>query len=217
METHRAAHRRHAEGIAIAADAGDHAVDKMARLRMRRRAERQRVQAGDRPRAHGEHVAQDAADAGRRALIGLDVARVVVALHLEHAGEPVADVDDTGILARPLDHPRALGRQRAQMDLGRFVRAVLVPHRRENAELGERRLAADQLQNAVVFVRLEAVFGDQLGRDARFVADHSSFVMAGLVPAIHALAYLVSARRGCPARGRARRRIWSRGLLQRLD
>src|SRR4249920_933699 len=43
-----------------------------------------------------------------------------------------------------------------------------------------------------------------------------SFVMAGLVPAIHALAYLVSARRGCPERGRARRRIWSRGLLQRL-
>jgi hypothetical protein len=31
-------------------------------------AERERVEARDRPRPHGEHVAQDAADAGRRAL-----------------------------------------------------------------------------------------------------------------------------------------------------
>ena len=35
-------------------------------------AEGKRIEAGDRPRAHGEDVAQDAADAGRRALIGLD-------------------------------------------------------------------------------------------------------------------------------------------------
>ena len=131
---------------------------------------RQRVEAGDRPRAHGEDVAQDAADAGRRALIGLDVARVVVALHLEHAGEPVADVDDAGVLARPLDHPGRRGRQRAQMDLRGLVRAVLVPHRREDAELGERRLAADQLANALVFVGLEAVRGDQRRRDLDFDA-----------------------------------------------
>ena len=37
------------------------------------------------PRAHGEDVAHDAADAGRRALVGLDVGGVVVALHLEDA------------------------------------------------------------------------------------------------------------------------------------
>ncbi len=110
----------------------------MPRLRMLGIAERQRVEAGDRPRAHGEHVAQDAADAGGGALIGLDIARVVVALHLEHASQAVADVDDAGVLARALDHPRALGRQRAQMDLGRLVRAVLVPHRRKDAELGQR-------------------------------------------------------------------------------
>ena len=47
---------------------------------------------------------------------------------------------------------------------------MLVPHRREDAELGERRLAADQLENALVFVRLEPVLGDQLGGDVRFVA-----------------------------------------------
>ena len=75
---------------------------------MVRRAEAQRVHLGDRPRAHGEDVAHDAADAGRRALIGLDERRVVVALHLEDGGLAVADIDDAGILARALDHLRAL-------------------------------------------------------------------------------------------------------------
>ena len=79
-------------------------------------AEAQRVQVGDRPRAHGEDVAQDSADAGRRALVGLDVAGVVVALHLEDGGLAVADVDDAGILARAADHPRRLGRQLLQVD-----------------------------------------------------------------------------------------------------
>ena len=75
---------------------------------MRGIAEAQRIEVGDRPRAHGEDVAQDAADAGRRALVGLDVGGVVVALHLEDGGLAVADVDDAGILARALDHPRRL-------------------------------------------------------------------------------------------------------------
>jgi hypothetical protein len=38
---------------------------------------------------------------GRRALVGLDVGGVVVALHLEDGGLAVADIDDAGILARP--------------------------------------------------------------------------------------------------------------------
>ena len=143
---------------------------------MVRIAEAQRIEAGDRPRAHGEHVAQDAADAGGCALIGLDIARVVVALHLEHDGKTVADVDHAGVLARSLDHTSALGRQVAQVHLRGLVRAMLVPHRREDAELGEARLAADQLENALVFLRLEAVFGDQRGSDGRFVGVHCGYV-----------------------------------------
>ena len=100
------------------------------------RAEAQRVHRRDRARAHGEHVAQDAAHAGRRALVGLDEARVVVRFHLEDDGLSVADIDDAGILARPLDDALAGGRQGAQPLLGALVRAVLVPHRREDAELG---------------------------------------------------------------------------------
>jgi hypothetical protein len=118
MEAHRAADRRHAERIAVAADAGHDAADQAPGLVMLGIAEAERIEAGDRPRAHGEHVAQDAADAGRRALIGLDIARMIVALHLEHDRAAVADRDHAGVLARALDHVRAAGRQRPEMDLG---------------------------------------------------------------------------------------------------
>jgi hypothetical protein len=107
VETHLPADVGTPKRIAVAADAGDDARDEMARPGMLRRAETQRIEAGDGPRAHREHVAQNAADAGGRALIGLDVARMVVALHLEHDRLAVADVDDAGVLARALDHPRA--------------------------------------------------------------------------------------------------------------
>jgi predicted dienelactone hydrolase len=66
------------------------------------------------PRAHGEHVAQDAADAGCRALVGLDEARVVVAFHLEHDGLVVAKVDHAGVLAGALDDLVAGRRQRLE-------------------------------------------------------------------------------------------------------
>ena len=88
VEIDLAADRRDADAIAVAADARDDAGDQVAHLGMVGPAEAQRVQVGDRPRAHREDVAQDAADAGRRALVGLDVGRVVVALHLEDAASP---------------------------------------------------------------------------------------------------------------------------------
>ena len=119
---------------------------------MRRLAEAQRVHHRDRPRAHGEDVAHDAADAGRRALIGLDEARMVVAFHLEDAGIAVADVDHAGILARALQHPRRLGRQLAQMDARGFVGAMLAPHHAEDAELDEARLAVQQALDAAILV-----------------------------------------------------------------
>jgi hypothetical protein len=41
---------------------------------------------------------------------------------------------------------------------------VLVPHRRKDAEFGEGRLAADQVEDALVFVGLQPVRLDQLYR-----------------------------------------------------
>ncbi len=173
VKPHRAADRRHPEGIAVTADAGHHAGDQMAGPRVVRIPQRQRIEAGDRPRPHGEDVAQDATDARCGALIGFDVARMVVALHLEHAGEPTPDVDDAGVLARALDHAAPGGWEAAQVNLGGFIGAVLIPHGGEDAELGEARCATDQLQDSVVLVRLQAVLGDQLRRDFRLAGNHS--------------------------------------------
>src|SRR5438552_2094462 len=82
----------------------DDVADQVPRLRVLRAAEAQGIEQRDRPRSHREHVAQDAADAGRGALIRLDKGRVVVALDLEHDGVAVADIDDSGVLAGAADH-----------------------------------------------------------------------------------------------------------------
>src|SRR5579871_3567972 len=109
----RAADSRHPEGIAVAADTGDDARDQRPRLRMFRIAETERIEAGDRTRAHGEDVAQNAADAGRRSLIGLDEGGVIVALHLEDAGEAAADIDDAAFSPGPwITHGALVGSPR---------------------------------------------------------------------------------------------------------
>ena len=165
IEGARAAHRRHPDAVAVAADAGDHAADQMAGPGVAGRAEAERVEARHRPRAHGEDVAQDAADPGRRALVGLDEGRVVVALHLEDRRLPVADVHHAGVLAGAADDPGGLGRQSAQPDARRLVGAVLVPHRREDAELGEIRGPAHDPLDARVFLGAQPVLGDERRRD----------------------------------------------------
>ena len=130
---------------------------------------RQRIHRRNRSRAHREDVAQDAADAGRGPLIGLDIAGVVVAFHLEDHGLTVADIDDAGILAGAADHLRAGRGQGAQPFLRGFVGTMLVPHRREDAKFGKRRLAPDDLQHARVFVGLQPVRCNQLFGDLRLV------------------------------------------------
>ena len=91
-----------------------------------------------------------------------------MALHLEDAGQPVADVDDASVFAGPLDDPRRLGGEPAQMNPRRFIGAMLVPHRRENAEFGECRRAADEREDARIFVRLQAMRGNEFGGDFGF-------------------------------------------------
>ena len=84
----------------------------MAGFGVIRSAEAQGVQVGHRPRAHGKDVAQNAADPRRRPLVGLDIARVVMAFHFEDRRLTVADIDHAGVLARPADDPWGLGGQR---------------------------------------------------------------------------------------------------------
>ena len=131
------------------------------------RAEAQRVHHRDRPGAHGEDVADDAADAGRRALVGLDVRRVVVRLDLERDGVALADVDDAGVLADAGQHlaDRRLLRDLAELlevHLGRLVGAVLAPHHRVHRQLRRGRAAAEDLADPGVLVGLEPELGPRL-------------------------------------------------------
>jgi len=147
----------------------------MPRLRMLRRAKAQCVEASDRPRPHRKDIAKDATDAGGGTLIRLDVARMVVALHLEtHTAWPSPISITPAFSPGPWITHGALGRQPLEMDARGFVRAVLVPHRREDAELGECRHPPDQLQNALIFVRLQAVRCDEFGGDLGLVHQASN-------------------------------------------
>ena len=112
--------------------------------------------------AHGEDVAQDAADAGGSALVGLDVAGVVVRFDLEGAGPAVAHVDDARVFAGPLDDTVAFGGQALEVRPAGLVGAMLAPHHAVNAQLSERRRAAQRRENAVVLLRRDAVLGEQL-------------------------------------------------------
>ena len=110
VEHHLAADGRHADRVAVAADAADHAFEQVPGPRVVERPEAERVHHRDRPGPHREDVADDAADAGRRALVRLDRGRMVVALDAHRDRHAFADVDDPGALARPDQHPRRLGR-----------------------------------------------------------------------------------------------------------
>ena len=128
------------------ADPGDDLLEEVARALGVELAEAQRVEDRDRPRAEGEDVAEDAADAGRGALEGLDRARVVVRLDLEGDRPAVADRHGAGVLAGPHQHPRALGRQPAQQLLRVLVGAVLGPQQAEHRQLDAVWLAAELLE-----------------------------------------------------------------------
>ena len=109
-----------AQAVAVAADAGDDAGQHALGVGVVGGAEAQRVDDGDRAGAHREDVADDAADAGGRALVGLDVRRVVVRLDLEGDRVALADVDDAGVLADADEQGVVLGgllAELAQVDL----------------------------------------------------------------------------------------------------
>src|SRR6185437_12378125 len=132
------------------------------------RPKSQRVHHRQGARSHGEDVAQDSAHAGRRALKWLDIGRVIVRFDFEGAGPAIADVDDAGVLSRPLNYPAAARRQPLQMDPGRFVGAVLAPHYAVDSQFGEGGLASQRLHDALVLFRCNAVRLQQFrGRPAR--------------------------------------------------
>jgi len=74
---------------------------------------------------------------------------VVVALDFEGDRLALAEVDDSGVLARPLEDAWRISREPAQEPGGVLVRAVLRPEQREDGELEVVRLALEQLADSV--------------------------------------------------------------------
>ncbi len=126
---------RDADAVAVVADPLHHAGEEPAHARRVQRSEAQRVEHRDGAGAHREDVAQDAADAGRCALVRLDRRRMVVRLDLEGDGQAITDGDDAGVFARALQHVRRRGGQRAEQRARMLVRAVLVPQRAHHARV----------------------------------------------------------------------------------
>ena len=140
VEDGRAADVRDADGVAVAADAGDRALEVVVG-----RAEPEPVEQRDRPRAHRDDVAQDPADPGRGALERLDRGRVVVRLDLEGDRDAVAEVEHARVLAGALEDALACRGQPLQQRRRMLVAAVLRPEEREDGELEVVRLAAQEL------------------------------------------------------------------------
>jgi hypothetical protein len=73
-----------------------------------------------------------------------------VRLDLERDRLAVTEVDHAGVLARPLQHALARGRESSQQPRGMLVAAMLRPEQREDGELEVVRLADEQLDDARV-------------------------------------------------------------------
>src|SRR5207249_12276090 len=179
LEGDFAADGGNAETVSVTSDAADDAVEDAAVFRgicfasaLARSdfPEAKRVEDGDGPRAHGENVAQDAADAGGRALKRLNITRMIVRFDFEGRNEAVANVDDAGVFSRALHHELPACGQALQVDFTRFIGAVLAPHHAKDAQLGDVRVAAKDLLNARVLLAGDAMFGGDFGGHSNFGA-----------------------------------------------
>ena len=87
-------------------DAGNHAFENalvaLASPRIVQLAEPDGIHHGNWSRTHRKDVPQDAADTRCRALIGFDETWMVVRFDLESDRIVVANINDTGVLARSL-------------------------------------------------------------------------------------------------------------------
>src|SRR3546814_20743948 len=69
-------------------------------------------------------------------------------------------------------HPWRFGREFLQMEARAFIAAMLGPHDRENAEFDKVRLAPERGEDALIFFRRQAVFGDDFGGDGGRLLSH---------------------------------------------
>ena len=167
VEDRLASDGRDADAVAVVADPADGPREVPVGL-----AEAQPVEQGNRARSHRDDVAQDPSHACRRTLERLDRGGVVVALDLERHREPVAEIQDPRVLARPLENTLSLTRQALQKECRVLVAAMLRPEEREDGELEVVRVSSEQRLDAIVLLvreaerAMERLVGDAAQRSA---------------------------------------------------
>ncbi len=132
------------------------------------RTKAERIEREHRPRPHREDVPDDPAHSGRSSLERLNGARVIVALHLERHRPAIADIDHARILLARLDEDSRPGCWKfAQLLAGILVGTMLAPHHREDAQLREVRRPPEDRDDALVLLRREPMFRNQLRSNGR--------------------------------------------------
>ena len=90
---------RKTEAVAVERDSADYSVHNSCGVRVLNCSEAKLIHDGNWASAHGQDVSNNAADAGGRALKGLNEAGMVVALDLEGDRPALADVNHAGVFA----------------------------------------------------------------------------------------------------------------------
>ena len=113
VEFDLAAHRGHADRVAIPRDTRDHSLGDPSTTRVVKGPKPEGIHEGDGAGTHGEDVPEDPAHPGGRTLVGLDGRRMVVGLDANGHGDPFTDVDDPSVLPGADQHPGRLGGESA--------------------------------------------------------------------------------------------------------
>ena len=125
--------------------------------------EAQGIEQGDRSGAHGENVAEDAADSRSCPLEGLDGRGMVMALDLEGQALTLTEIDHTRILSGSHQDAGTAGGELGQQGSGIAIAAVLGPHDAEHAQLSPVGGAAQAPHDFVVIGLAQALLTQGIG------------------------------------------------------
>ena len=132
VKVYLAGHIGNADAVAVPGDTLHHTAKQVAVVsRILRRiqgAKAEGVEQGDGAGAHGEDVADDAADSGGRPLQRLHCRRMVMGLYLEYHRQAVANVHRPGVFGPRLgQYPGGTAGEEAEQGTGVFIAAMFAP------------------------------------------------------------------------------------------